>query len=628
MKSVVSMSFVVACAIGLASCGGGGRGRIAFTVGLNGLPVLPPDAVYEGFAVIDGTAVSTGKFVIDPTTSPSTLVSVPLGVVLGTTQEATFGPAITQIGEAFPFIQDATAWFVSVEPAVDPVALPSGNTVMGGVFVGDTANLSNTTITDLTPPPGPQFFGLPDFVGATGVVTAITPTDGPGNDGGGLWAVTDAGGTSAGLALPFLQGTWRYALWASDGTSERLLGTFSSPLFADDDFSSAPTRGAASTGFAAPGQDFVTAATVPALVPSAMNNGDWTVEVRVEPSPDNSVAPFGLRVLSAAIPAAAVNAGGVGVGSTTLVRSVPALSVAAVTTPTSITLSAATGDAFFPSLGAVRDGRYALHVLSAGLLLPAGSFVVASDGTVSTPSGAPLGTTAGATLDGVNTGLGSAFPDPTSATTLVVTVEPQDAVSPRGAPGPILAAGDLAGGAATLTVAGSPFVPAVGDFSTIAGSFIMASPTNDAPGVAADDGFGVWFALADRRTPSLTLPFLAGGWTYAASVVNTVTGERRPIGTFRYAIGADDDASTWAGRGAVSPGLPVPGQDFVTAVPAVTLAPQTVGPLWTLRVTVEPTPRLSSTPFPITIMTGTAPAPSTSASLAVVPFSLAGSVHR
>ena len=78
---------------------------------------------------------------------------------------------------------------------------------------------------------------------------------------------------AAGLALPFLQGTWRYALWASDGTSERLLGTFSSPLFADDDFSSAPTRGAASTGFAAPGQDFVTAATVPALVPSAKKMG-------------------------------------------------------------------------------------------------------------------------------------------------------------------------------------------------------------------------------------------------------------------------------------------------------------------------------------------------------------------
>ncbi len=624
---MIGVALLVGTVLTIGSCGGGGRGRTAFKVSLLGLPAIGnPGPTYEGFALINGLGVSTGKFIVDDSVTPANIVSIPIGTILGTVNEATFGPAITQLGTTFPFIADADAWFVTLEPADDSDPAPTGNFVLGAFFVGDTAVFGN--VVALAPSIPPTFIGLPSFSTITGVITAVSPTDGPGADASGLWAVSGSSGTPPGFSLPTLPGTWRYGLWATQGALTLPLGTFTQVDRADDDFMESVTRGSLSTGFAAPGQDFVSAVTTPTIGPASFNSGDWKVEVSVEPDPDNSVLPLGLTVLSGNIPGAAVNGSGVSAGIVTLTNVAPTWAASASVTPTNITISASSLSTFVPPLGSLRDGAYSVHVLIAGLLVPCGSFVVDSTGNVFTPQGAALGTTGSFSLNAVSTGLGVAFPDLAAALACTVSVVPQDLVSPRGGAGSIVLSGNIGNGMASLTMAGGPSIAAVASFATASGSCILATPTDDAPGVAANDANGVWFVKPDRRTPGLTLPSLPPGWHYAGWVVNTVTSERRPTGTFRYAANSDDDAASWPGRGLARAGFPTPGQDSVVAVPGATVSPLTFDSTWTVRVTVEPWPRVTVGPSPFTVLQGAAPSSGATGSLAVVPLVLSGQITR
>jgi len=167
------------------------------------------------------------------------------------------------------------------------------------------------------------------------------------------------------------------------------------------------------------------------------------------------------------------------------------------------------------------------------------------------------------------------------ATTFVLTIEPVTGDAPEPAATHVIA-GDLASGSATLTAGHSA---ALGDdFSTAAGSYILATPSTS--GIAGDYDQGVWF-LDPMAGPgaSLTLPTLPDGWMYEGWVV----GANGPVstGTFSAAAGADAD-----GKGPTAGadgGPPFPGQDYID--PAMVLTGGAV------VISVEPSPDNAATPY-------------------------------
>ncbi len=133
---------LVVLALTLAACGGGdGRGRIVFRLSTERLSDLGRGlGHYEGFAIVNGIPVSTGKFVVNAATTPAAITSPDGERVYGTTLEATFGPSATGLGQNFPFIEDATGFFVTIEPEGDRDGVPSGNVVMAGMVLDRRAS--------------------------------------------------------------------------------------------------------------------------------------------------------------------------------------------------------------------------------------------------------------------------------------------------------------------------------------------------------------------------------------------------------------------------------------------------------------------------------------------------------
>ncbi|HYC79150.1 MAG TPA: hypothetical protein VEI02_16140, partial [Planctomycetota bacterium] len=617
MKTTDGVRRIVAAALvgAAAGCGGGDRGRTSMQLSLVGLaPLGPQQGNYEGFAVgSDGVVRSTGKFDIDASTSPARVTSPDGLFVYGTVDAATFGPANTHLGQDFPFIWDATAFFVTIEPEGDADLVPSGNVVLGGAFVGNEANL---TVAGLTATGGP---GLADFSTAGGTAVRTTPTDGPGGDlTKGLWFASTPGGAPT-LSLPALSGSSVYeAFVTNDGMTFVSLGRFRDPAAPDFDAASFPGRAASGIGFAAPGQDFLTPFSIPRPSPLDLGDGTRRLEITVEPFPDNSLDAFPLPLMRRTPPASALSSAGAAAADVAFDEFPTRPAYTLTPSAGAATLTATAG-----ALGALgpteRDGVYELWaVAGAGAPQSAGRFrvdpltanVVSADGSLT------FGTTASFVLDASALGGGS-YPDAVAATEWFLTVEPPG--DPVPAPSAsVLLAGAAGGGTTALTVAGLTATGGRGlaDFAGIGGSFILRTPTDDAPGVAINDRFGAWFRSFDDPDPSLTLPPLPAGWKYEAWAVENATGARASLGAFDDPSGPDDDAATWPGRGSVSVGFPVPGQDFLNPV-APFAAPALDLTGYTVIVTVEPNPDVSPAPSAYRVLEAPIPAATE------VPFPLA-----
>jgi hypothetical protein len=142
--------------------------------------------------------------------------------------------------------------------------------------------------------------------------------------------------------------------------------------------------------------------------------------------------------------------------------------------------------------------------------------------------------------------------DPARADMIVVTIEPV----PDPDPGPSAVA-ILAGKPNRhLAVLRFPI-----DLREVAGSFILATPTDDNP---ANETAGVWFLdPASGPGPSLEVPPLpAAGWVFEGWGVTQ--GTPLTTGRFTSATGADQ-ARPFSGP---NPGPPFPGEDFLTNLPA------------------------------------------------------------
>jgi len=227
----------------------------------DGLETLGADAVYEGWIIVDGAPVTTGRFNIDAD-----------------------GEAIAEDGGGhvfeIPADVDATAVVVTIEPTVDPDPAPSATHILAGDVVDGEAAL---TIGH------PAALGT-DFADVSGVYILGTPTDGDGNNElSGVWFIDLP--LAQGLDLPELPEGWVYEGWAVIDGVPVSTGRFTDAAAADDFDGFSGDQG----GPPFPGEDFIVNAADGVTFPTDLTNS--TLVISVEPDPDDSPAPFVLKPL-------------------------------------------------------------------------------------------------------------------------------------------------------------------------------------------------------------------------------------------------------------------------------------------------------------------------------------------
>lgn len=237
------------------------------TLNISGLGNLGTDFEYEGWIIVSGSPVSTGKFTVDD---------------MGNLSQTTFSVDSMDLSQAVKFV-------LTIEPNPDPDPAPSSTHILAGDFNANTANVS---IGD------PAAFG-DDFMSSTGYYLLATPTDNDSTDErSGLWFINMG---MAGLTLPTLPAGWSYEGWAVIQGIPVTTGKFTAVDMAD---SSAPYSGP-NAGPPFPGEDFVMNAPMGLTFPTDLRNGKAVVTI--EPDPDNSASPFFLKPLVAQIPDTAVD---------------------------------------------------------------------------------------------------------------------------------------------------------------------------------------------------------------------------------------------------------------------------------------------------------------------------------
>ena len=225
---------------------------VTLQVSLSGLGDLGPDYVYEGWLITSAGPVTAGRFGLDSADQ---------------TVEIEVDRAIAD---------DSTMYILTIEPTLFDDPAPSDTHVVAGVFGADGASLDTAH---------PGAIGT-DFTDAVGGYILETPSSAETSDyNQGIWFVDPAAG-AASLALPTLPAGWVYEGWVVDADGPVSTGTFLSTDGADSD-GGGPAAGPNGTP-PFPGQDFIDPAR------DLIGN---TVVISVEPSPDNSPAPFFLKPL-------------------------------------------------------------------------------------------------------------------------------------------------------------------------------------------------------------------------------------------------------------------------------------------------------------------------------------------
>jgi hypothetical protein len=241
------------------------------TVDLTGLEELGSDYVYEGWLIVNGSPVSTGTF---------TSVSFPQTYTVGISD-----------------LQTATTFVLSIEPAGETGAdalAPAATKILAGDFSGNSASVSSTGI-------------VGDFSASWGKYILATPTDADDtNEESGVWFLDNSGAAAvAGLGLPTLTDGWKYEGWVVLNGTPVSTGTFSAVDLADDNAANSPYKGSIGDGPGFPGEDYVTGSAAGVDFPTDLKGA--TIVISVEPSPDNSTAPFTLKPLAHVVPADAMN---------------------------------------------------------------------------------------------------------------------------------------------------------------------------------------------------------------------------------------------------------------------------------------------------------------------------------
>ncbi|AUS06943.1 anti-sigma factor [Pseudotamlana carrageenivorans] len=230
------------------------------TLNIEGLENLGDDYVYEGWIMVDGTPQTTGRFTVNDS---------------GELSDNDFALNANDLAEA-------TAFILTIEPAVGDDPAPSKTHILAGDFNGAQG--------DLTIAHGAALGD--DFSGISGNYFLATPTNSDDTDEkSGLWFLdTSSGSPAAGLDLPVLPEGWKYEGWAVKG-QPITTGTFLK-VNEMDDFKgfSGPMAGPPF-----PGEDFLVNAPAGLTFPLDLSGG--IAVISIEPDPDNSPAPFLLKPL-------------------------------------------------------------------------------------------------------------------------------------------------------------------------------------------------------------------------------------------------------------------------------------------------------------------------------------------
>ncbi|WP_298763563.1 anti-sigma factor [uncultured Polaribacter sp.] len=279
MKKVLNLAMVFALTAFFVACSDNEENVPTtgnLTVDFTGLETLGADFVYEGWLIVDGTPVSTGTF---------TSVTFP----------QTFTVDINDL-------EDATNFVLSIEPTIDPDPAPAATKVLAGAFSGNSASVnSDNIVVDAA--------GDIKSLGASwGKYILATPTDmDDSNEASGVWFLdnSNAPPAVAGLGLPTLAAGWKYEGWVVLNGTPVSTGVFSSPVGADENAATSIYKGTSGNGPGYPGEDFVMGSAAGVDFPTDIKGA--TVVISVEPSPDNSPAPFALKPLAHMVPASAAN---------------------------------------------------------------------------------------------------------------------------------------------------------------------------------------------------------------------------------------------------------------------------------------------------------------------------------
>jgi hypothetical protein len=235
---------------------------------LSGLEALAGGFHYEGWVILGGQPVSTGKF------------DIGAGGALVTIGGAQIPNNTFDVGRD---IGGASAVVITIEPTGDVDAMPAQTKILAGNVANAAATLGIAA---------PQALGT-DFGGASGRFILATPTTAATTDElSGIWFIDLSGGSpAAGLTLPALPSGWRYEGWAVIDGTPVTSGRFLTPTGAD---ASAPFSGP-DPGPPFPGEDFIQNAPAGLAFPTSLA-GDMAV-ISVEPEPDDGPAPFALKPL-------------------------------------------------------------------------------------------------------------------------------------------------------------------------------------------------------------------------------------------------------------------------------------------------------------------------------------------
>ena len=244
----------------------------------SGLEALNDGFHYEGWAIVEGAPVATGKFNIDADGAIVDLDGnlVPNGEFIVSTD-----------------ISSATDVVITIEPAGDNDAVPAATKYLGGAVTEGAASLTTSHPAALNS----------DFTDATGTYILATPTDGEGNnENSGIWFLDPSSGSPvAGLALAELPEGWAYEGWVVLDGQPVTTGVFTDVAAADN---GAPFSGA-NPGPPFPGEDFLQNAPDGLTFPTDL--AGTTAVISIEPYPDDSSAPFTLKPLVGAVPSDAVD---------------------------------------------------------------------------------------------------------------------------------------------------------------------------------------------------------------------------------------------------------------------------------------------------------------------------------
>ena len=204
------------------------------------------------------------------------------------------------------------------------------------------------------------------------------------------------------------------------------------------------------------------------------------------------------------------------------------------------------------------------------------------------------------TVDANGTPSQTAFDVPSDeldeATAFVISIEPTVDNDPAPSAVKILG-GDFSGNTSNLSTSHGAALAT--DFASAAGSYILATPTND---IDTDELSGVWWLdpMAGPG-PGLTLPTLPEGWAYEGWAV--INGTPVSTGTFTSVSGADE-AAPFSGPNS---GPAYPGEDFLTNSPDGLTFPTDLTSA-TVVISVEPVPDNSEAPFALKPLVGNVPA--------------------